>query len=113
MIDSYFNADFTRIRYQKNNIGKTIITSIDNFRGRVEERYRNVLNANGETVVSRASIYSRYDDDIKQGDRIYFGLFVPTGTGDVPPEVDKKTFPVIISAPQKGFNASHRETFLG
>lgn len=113
MISGYFNSQFTRIRYAKNNIGKTVLVSTLVFRGRVEERYRNVLNSAGETVVSRASIYSNFSDDIAEGDRIYFGVYEPTGSGDGPLPINLKTFPVIISAPQKGFTASHRETFLG
>jgi len=111
MIDDYYNNDFVRLRYVKDNRGRVLLTAQDQFRGRIELKPKTILNSDGEEQLASARIFCGYGDDIQVGDRVYFGIIpdTETGTGTVP----ERTFAVIASQPHQGFGPSHKQVYIG
>ena len=112
MIQTYFNDTFTRVRYQTNNRGQIELEQSETYKGRVERDKRINVGIDGEDLFSSARIFAYYQDDIRQGDRIYFGHSEEL-TGLTGEEIANRTFPVIRIIPQRGFQNSHLEVYVG
>ncbi len=104
MIDAYLTQVLSRERQERNSLGRVASESVVSYGCRIESTSKAILGGDGEYHTMNYRIYTKYDADIKMGDRIVFYETGVLGSGDS--WIVKSVFRA------RGFSDSHLEVYV-